>query len=754
MKRELISATEAGRDGDEIIPHQPVREFLHDEAETDEEAQQRGPDEQHRFWDEQIAAALTHENRWRTEALDCEIAYFGRDDDPGRGSDQHASGGDPNRITDKQALIHANIDVLKPLIYSETPQPLVRRRFRGDGRHTDPTDLMVAEAAQRVAQFLIEDGFDDAMAGARDDYLIAGRGAARVIYKADFEKVKIPNPETGQPFIDPETGEEIEMEFKSDECVKTSYSEWQRLLFAPSHSWDQMPWLAYEVPMTRASITRRFGKEKADAISYVKKGLKGQSRADGDEERENERHTGDLTDTFAKTVSPFDTVSVWEIWDKENRKVIWWCKEYPVSVLDMEDDPLGLEDFYPMPAPLLATTKGKELTPRPDIKYYEGRADEIDETTNKMLDIMEALSVSGVFPGTMKEEVRKLLSGKNQMIPIEDWVGLIEKGGVNNIIQWLPIDQMIKALQALDTMRDRAKQAMFEASGVSDIMRAQGDPSETATAQQIKGRYAGLRLSDRQQYMAVFARNMIRLMVEVAVEHFDTTTLAEICGLDIPLTEAERQQAMANNEILIAKFQQEQQDYQNIVQLIQQSGLEAQMPPEPTPPELQEVAETSWELVHDKLKQDRKRKLTISIETNSTILADEQADKEARIEFLGAFANFVEQLVPLVGTGQFDFKTIKELLLFGVRGFSKSRTLEAMIADIPDEPQQQEEKEDIQVTVAKIRAASAKELKEMELADNEADRQHESKKKAADVVMDGQKIIASNQPQPPQNPQK
>ena len=37
-------------------------------------------------------------------------------------------------INDEVALIHSNIEVLKPLIYSDTPQPVVRRRWRGDFR--------------------------------------------------------------------------------------------------------------------------------------------------------------------------------------------------------------------------------------------------------------------------------------------------------------------------------------------------------------------------------------------------------------------------------------------------------------------------------------------------------------------------------------------------------------------------------------------------------------------------------------------
>ncbi len=174
------------------------------------------------------------------------------------------------------------------------------------------------------------------------------------------------------------------------------------------------------------------------------------------------------------------------------------------------------------------------------------------------------------------------------------------------------------------------------------------------------------------------------------------------------------------------------------------------LPPPPPEPKKERIPETSWELVHERLRSDYGRKITVTIETQSTILVDEQEDKEARVEFLGAFATFVQQLQPLTATGQFDMKTIKELLMFGVRGFPKSRTLESMIASLPDEPQG-ERPEDTQITVAKIKAQVDKELAEMEQANNDKDRQHEMRMKGVELIEESQKMAAeANTPPQPQ----
>ena len=741
--REIVKSGEAGIGGEDIIPHEDMRSGERFTPESDAEAEREGPDENWRFWDGQIKAGLIHERRWRHEALQAERDYFGEDNDPGAGTSDEVNR--DNTITDKTALIHANIDVLKPLIFSETPQPIVRRRFRGDGK-VDETDLMAAEAGQRLAQFLLEtEPFDDTMQIVRDDWLIAGRGCCRVSYKADVQDVSITHPDTGA---------EVKIPIKIKERVTPSPLEWRRVVFAPAHAWSVMPWIAFETPMTRSAIAKRFGDEIADGMNFSQQGLVGSSRGSREEDHDQDNALVDDNETGKKAISPFDTTMVWEIWNKESGEVVWWSPAYTDGLLDKEADPLELECFYPMPKPLLAATKGEQLTPRPDIKYYERRAREVELASKKLKTILDVVSVSGLFPGQMREEVKKLLSGTNEMVAVESWLQLMEKGGTNNIIQWLPLQHMIAAIQALVSLREQAKAAMFEASGVSDVMRAQGDPNETATAQQIKGRYAGLRLSDRQKKMAIYARDTLRLMVEVALEHFDTEYLADLTGLDLPMTEADRQMMIAEQEAREQQYEALTQQHQMIMQAVESGAIQLQGPPPkaPEPPEKVKIPGTSWELVHERLRTDYGRKISVTIETQSTVLADEQADKEARIEFLSAFAKFVNELAPLASSGQFDYKTVKELLMFGIRGFPKSRTLESMISALPDEPQGQPQK-DTQIAVAEIAAQVDLQIQEMKNADAQADRDHQLKLKGVDAVGDAAKMTADAANTPPPQPQ-
>jgi len=743
MDRNIVDAGKIGIDGQDAEPFHEGGPAPH-EPESDQQAEQEGPDQNWKFWSEQLQAALAYENRWRTEAESCEEVYFGPDNDPGKGGEADKS----NEITDNVALIHGTIDVLKPLVYSQTPTPIVRRRFRGDGQAPKPEERLAAEAGQRIASYLIEDDcFDRAMEQARDDWLIAGRGQARVKYSADVQNVDIDAPDAEAAGLSPDENGAFQMPVKASEEVKAVAVEWRRFLVASGHGWQDTPWVAFEIPMTYTKVKERFGEDVANGMSFNEQGVNKKPFGGLENTDENNAGIAPETETGAKARSPFDTASVWEIWVKETGQVVWFTEGYKDGILDKSDDAFDLAEFWPCPHPLTATTKGSSLTPRPDIRYYEARAKEIDIATKKISTILEAVSVSGLFPGSMENEVKKLLNGKNELVGIQDWLGLMEKGGSGEIIQWLPLQAMVQALQALLTMRDQAKAAMFEASGVSDIMRAQGDPNETATAQQMKGRYAGLRMKERQTQMARFARDTIKLMLEVAVENFEPDYLHEICALGIPMTEFERMAIAAQNEQAMVEFRKMQQMHKAVTEM----GIQR---PEPQPPEMQEVPETSFEKVLEVLRNDLRRKITVNVETDSTVLADEQADKEARVEFLSAFSSFVQQLSPLIQSGQVDMKLVKELLLFGVRGFPQSRTLEGMIGELPDQPEQAGQEKDPSVQVAEIKAQVDLEVEKMQQANNEKDRKHDLRMKGVDMV-DGalQNELDSTNQDPPQPPE-
>ena len=84
-------------------------------------------------------------------------------------------------------ILYSNTETLLPALFSEVPRPLVKRRFKDE----DPMGKVVAEAAQRLLEYLIDtdiddyDKFDKSMSNATLDGLLPGRGVTSIKYESD-----------------------------------------------------------------------------------------------------------------------------------------------------------------------------------------------------------------------------------------------------------------------------------------------------------------------------------------------------------------------------------------------------------------------------------------------------------------------------------------------------------------------------------------------------------------------------------------
>jgi hypothetical protein len=69
--------------------------------------------------------------------------------------------------------------------------------------------------------------------------------------------------------------------------------------------------------------------------------------------------------------------------------------------------------------------------------------------------------------------------------------------------------------------------AIYEITGVSDIMRGNSDPNETATAVTKKTNFGTLRNQDRQNDFQRFLTEVLKIKAEVICEQFTPDLLAE-----------------------------------------------------------------------------------------------------------------------------------------------------------------------------------------------------------------------------------
>jgi hypothetical protein len=310
--------------------------------------------------------------------------------------------------------------------------------------------------------------------------------------------------------------------------------------------------------------------------------------------------------------------------------------------VDERDDPLRLEGFYPCPRPLYATTTSDTLVPVPDFLLYQDQANELDILSDRIDGLVKALRMRGVYDASQPALQRLLTEGDNNaLIPVDKWMAFGEKGGLKGSIDLLPLDTLAQALLQCYTAREQIKSQIYEITGISDIIRGQTAASETATAQQIKGQYAGLRLRSMQEEVALFASELIRLKAQI------------ICQLFQPQT-------------------------------ILQYAAAQQMSPDD-----QQLIPQALQLLADKPL----RNFRIEVASDSLVQIDEQQNKQDRLEFVQAYGGFLEKALPIVAQVPQAAPIVIELMKYGVGAFKQAEpiegTLDRMLEGITQQQQAQ-----------------------------------------------------------------
>src|SRR5690606_17973320 len=102
---------------------------------------------------------------------------------------------------------------------------------------------------------------------------------------------------------------------------------------------------------------------------------------------------------------------------------------------------------------------------------------------------------------------------------------------LGGVISWVPLREVVAALQAAWTAREQAKQVIYEITGISDIIRGATKASETATAQDIKRQFGSLRLQTQQRDLAVFCTEILRIKASLMADICSPETLLAMSGI-------------------------------------------------------------------------------------------------------------------------------------------------------------------------------------------------------------------------------
>lgn len=596
-------------------------------------------------WLDRINQADKAEKAWRITAGKIITKY--RSDD---GVDVQG-----NRRQESFNILWSNVETLSPALYNRTPKPDIRRRFAD----ADPIAKSVSELLTRASEYTFEaEDFDRCMQYVVHDALLVGRGVARVRYDPVF----VANQDDGDDDGDEPT--ESAPDDLAAERVCFEHVQWDDFRCEPCRNWKDVTWVAFRLFLTKQELVDRFGEagESVPCDHTSRESVTGTPNSPNNSDRDEENRG-----------------KVWEIWDRTTRRVTFLAPEVDGGdgkgmILSEEDDPLSLTGFFPVPQPLYTTEDPSSLIPVPDYEIYSVLAGDLERTTKRIIHLTKAIKVAGIYDASLPELQNLYGDGDARLEPSQNVMALIERGGLEKAIWFAPIEPIIIALRDLYQHREVIKQAIYEITGVSDIMRGQTMASETATAQQIKGQWGSLRLQRRQRDVQRFARDMLRLSVEVMAERFSPETLTMMTGLQYPTN-----------------------DQRMLAQQVQAQGGQL-------PPEMAEImSRPTWDDLLQVMRNDLILSYRIDIETDSTIAPDAAAEQQAMAELMAGVSNFVATIGPAVASGYLPMDVAKSLLLMAVRRFKAGPAIEGEIEKI-QQPPQQPQPQDNTLQVEQMRA--------------------------------------------------
>jgi hypothetical protein len=448
-------------------------------------------------WLSRIKAAEKREDAWRTDAEKAEKAYLADRDSKAEG-----------RIYDFN-ILHSNIETIVPAVFNSAPIPDIRERFRtGPNNPATAAARTAAQIIERAIMVQVDDGaLETEMEEMTQDALLPGRGVIRVRFEADEQPGQpVVDPMTGMPAMDPMTGEMmmgepvITNERLIYECVS-----WRDYREGPANRWQDVPWIAFRHSLPWEEVDRIRDPELKEILSA----------GGGEEEPEDSENT-----------------YIWEIWCKRSNKVYMLVHDSG-EMLSITPDPLGLKGFYPVAKPVQPIHATADRKPVCPFTIYQTLAMELERVTKRINAITEGLKVRGAIVGDAADIEALASAEDNTLVPIANLEAYAATGGIDKAIVWWPIDTAIVVLRELYASREQTKSMIYEVTGISDIIRGEGQASETATAQQIKSQWGSLRIRKLQQQIERAAREIFVISAELICSKFSPQTLSRMTMVEV-----------------------------------------------------------------------------------------------------------------------------------------------------------------------------------------------------------------------------
>jgi len=650
------------------------------------------------IWTKEIENADKYEQNWRDEA----DKNFGIYNNEGARKDRYN-------------VFWSNTQTLRPLLFSRLPKTNITQRFLDDNE----TNRVASEMMERSIDLYLKDSdAETVISKCRDDFLIGGRGVARVCYDPE-EIIEVEKEELNDEGVKVKVkSEEID---SSEKKCRIEYVPWQDFRMSNDKEWCKVRWIAFRHWMSRNELIEDFG-GKGKKVE-----LNG-SRIDNKNGDENEL---------------FKLAEVWEVWDKESKSVVFLTLNGGGMILSNEEDPYDLKDFFPIAAPLGSNSNPLDLRPIPLYRQYITQAEELNTIDIRIRSLTEQCKATYLYSSIAEQsDMTALFNGDDgEATPMKS----TGQQKISDLVMAKPLNEIIATIAQLNDRKDRVIFSIRDITGISDIVRGVTTASETATAQQLKGNFAISRIQPLQKELEFWVRDLIRLLCELTVENYSVEELAQMTQLKIVDIKAIAQVEQAKLDALLneAKAMTDPNNPEEVARLEQMNEQAKQTFKKTMKKPLEELkgyAITPEQIpeLEKLIKDDRLRTFAIDVETDSTIKIDQQQEKADRVEYIRSISEFSNSFFPMVQAGIITADAFKQFMLFVSKPFKVGRNVEESLIS-------EEEQEPKGPTAEEMLAEAEIQIKQQELQLKAQDQQIQAQLKQQEIDIAKAKVLQDAQ---------
>ena len=275
---------------------------------------------------------------------------------------------------------------------------------------------------------------------------------------------------------------------------------WQK-----SKHWDDCGWVARRIRMTEEDVKKQFpGLRLPETMT--------------DEELDELEKTGviDEKDRDDKTIS------VYEIWDKWDRKIYIFHPSYK-KILATYDYPYEID--FPCARPLSYDDFTDSTVPVPRHAQYLPQYEAVDEINKKISNLKNSLRIAGGYDASIPDFGKMFdADNENHLIGLKN-IEKLQGKDISSAIWMIPQNNITEALESLKVTRDEYIQDIQKGLGIYDVLEGETQAQDAYGTNRLKGSFGTMRLQDDQKDAIYFVQDTIRIACDIICQTFEPLSL-------------------------------------------------------------------------------------------------------------------------------------------------------------------------------------------------------------------------------------